>query len=47
MMQQYLRLKAEADPLLLFSRFGGTSMNWFYDDTERGAHLLAQSGSTR
>ncbi len=39
MMQQYLRLKAEAGPLLLFYRMGDF-YEMFYDDAERGARLL-------
>jgi DNA mismatch repair protein MutS len=39
MMQQYLRLKAEAGPLLLFYRMGDF-YEMFYEDAERGARLL-------
>jgi DNA mismatch repair protein MutS len=39
MMAQYLRLKAEAGPLLLFYRMGDF-YEMFYDDAERGARLL-------
>ena len=39
MMQQYLRLKAEAGPLLLLYRMGDF-YEMFYDDAERGARLL-------
>ncbi|ALM84124.1 DNA mismatch repair protein MutS [Bordetella sp. N] len=39
MMQQFLRLKAEAGPLLLFYRMGDF-YEMFYDDAERGARLL-------
>ncbi|WP_081955181.1 DNA mismatch repair protein MutS [Achromobacter sp. RTa] len=40
MMQQYLRLKAEAGPLLLFYRMGDF-YEMFYEDAERGARLLS------
>ena len=39
MMQQYLRLKAEAGPLLLLYRMGDF-YEMFYEDAERGAKLL-------
>ena len=39
MMQQYLRLKAEAGPLLLLYRMGDF-YEMFYEDAERGARLL-------
>ena len=39
MMQQYLRLKNEAGPLLLFYRMGDF-YEMFYEDAERGARLL-------
>jgi len=39
MMQQYLRLKAEAGDLLLFYRMGDF-YEMFYEDAERGARLL-------
>ncbi|WP_418214830.1 DNA mismatch repair protein MutS [Bordetella pertussis] len=39
MMQQYLRLKAEAGPLLLFYRMGDF-YEMFYEDAERAARLL-------
>lgn len=39
MMAQYLRLKKEAGPLLLFYRMGDF-YEMFYDDAERGARLL-------
>jgi len=39
MMQQYLRLKAEAGELLLFYRMGDF-YEMFYEDAERGARLL-------
>ena len=39
MMAQYLRLKAEAGPLLLFYRMGDF-YEMFYEDAERGARLL-------
>ncbi|MEI6117680.1 MAG: DNA mismatch repair protein MutS, partial [Burkholderiales bacterium] len=39
MMQQYLRLKAEAGPLLLLYRMGDF-YEMFYGDAERGARLL-------
>jgi len=39
MMQQYLRLKGEAGPLLLFYRMGDF-YEMFYEDAERGARLL-------
>lgn len=39
MMQQYLRLKDEAGPLLLFYRMGDF-YELFYEDAERGARLL-------
>ena len=39
MMQQYLRLKAEAGPLLLLYRMGDF-YELFYEDAERGAKLL-------
>lgn len=39
MMRQYLRLKAEAGPLLLFYRMGDF-YEMFYEDAERGARLL-------
>ncbi len=39
-MAQYLRLKAEAGPLLLFYRMGDF-YEMFYDDAERGARLLS------
>lgn len=39
MMQQYLALKAEAGPLLLFYRMGDF-YEMFYEDAERGARLL-------
>ena len=39
MMQQYLRLKAEAGPYLLFYRMGDF-YEMFYGDAERGARLL-------
>jgi DNA mismatch repair protein MutS len=39
MMQQYLRLKAEAGSMLLFYRMGDF-YEMFYDDAERGARLL-------
>jgi len=38
-MQQYLRLKAEAGPLLLLYRMGDF-YEMFYEDAERGARLL-------
>ncbi len=40
MMQQYLRLKAEAGPLLLLYRMGDF-YEMFYEDAERGARLLS------
>lgn len=40
MMQQYLRLKAEAGPLLLLYRMGDF-YEMFYEDAERGAKLLS------
>jgi DNA mismatch repair protein MutS len=40
MMAQYLRLKAEAGPLLLFYRMGDF-YEMFYEDAERGARLLS------
>ena len=39
MMQRYLRLKAEAGPLLLLYRMGDF-YEMFYEDAERGAKLL-------
>jgi DNA mismatch repair protein MutS len=39
MMQQYLRLKAQAGPLLLLYRMGDF-YEMFYEDAERGARLL-------
>ncbi|WP_420913571.1 DNA mismatch repair protein MutS [Bordetella hinzii] len=39
MMQQYLRLKAEAGPLLLFYRMGDF-YEMFYEDAEKAARLL-------
>lgn len=39
MMQQYLRLKAEAGPMLLFYRMGDF-YEMFFEDAERGAKLL-------
>ncbi|WP_033366474.1 DNA mismatch repair protein MutS [Bordetella sp. FB-8] len=40
MMAQYLRLKAQAGPLLLFYRMGDF-YEMFYEDAERGARLLS------
>src|SRR3546814_9153670 len=45
MMQQYLRLKAEAGPLLLFYRMGDF-YEMFYEDAERAARLLRSEEHT-
>jgi len=46
MMQQYLRLKAEAGPLLLFYRMGDF-YELFYDDAEKASRLLNLTLTTR
>src|SRR5690606_27409422 len=46
MMQQYLRLKAEAGEHLLFYRMG-VFYELFYEDAERGARLLNLTLATR